>query len=65
MHKYALALTGTGFKMPTLSIFDILGVMAERRQLGQLTDRELADIGLDHKAAKREANRPFWDLPKR
>ncbi|MEM9044861.1 MAG: DUF1127 domain-containing protein [Pseudomonadota bacterium] len=65
MNKYALALSGTGFKLPVISVFNLLGVMAERRQLEQLTDHELADIGLDRKAALREARRPFWDLPKR
>ncbi|MEM1276524.1 MAG: DUF1127 domain-containing protein [Pseudomonadota bacterium] len=65
MNKYALALSGTGFKLPVISVFNILGVMAERRHLADLTDHELEDIGLDRETALREARRPFWDLPTR
>jgi uncharacterized protein YjiS (DUF1127 family) len=35
----------------------------ERRALSRLTGRELADMGIDPAAARREAARPFWDLP--
>ncbi|MEM7507316.1 MAG: DUF1127 domain-containing protein [Pseudomonadota bacterium] len=42
-----------------------LQVIAERRALGQLDDTRLADIGITRAEAKREASRPFWDLPKR
>ena len=33
---------------------------AERRQLKQLDDRLLADIGLDRQDALTEAAKPFW-----
>lgn len=33
---------------------------ATRRALRRLTDRELADIGVDRAAALAEANKPFW-----
>ncbi|MGO1081203.1 DUF1127 domain-containing protein [Inquilinus sp. CA228] len=31
-----------------------------RRRLGELSDRDLRDVGLDRSAAIREANKPFW-----
>lgn len=31
-----------------------------RRQLAQLDDRQLADIGLTREMARRESHRPFW-----
>ena len=34
-----------------------------RRELGQMNDRMLADIGLSRSEAQTEANRKFWDLP--
>ncbi|PMR69619.1 DUF1127 domain-containing protein [Halomonas heilongjiangensis] len=33
----------------------------ERRQLGELSDSLLRDIGLTRREAMREARRPFWD----
>ncbi|MEM0922004.1 MAG: DUF1127 domain-containing protein [Pseudomonadota bacterium] len=56
---------GPGLTLPRLSLFDMLTVSAERRHLARLSDRELADIGLDRVDAEREAARPFWDLPRR
>ena len=40
-----------------------LSVSRERRQLGRLTDQQLRDIGIDPVEARREAARPFWDIP--
>lgn len=43
----------------------LVQAMATRRErvhLEDLDDHMLADIGLDRRAAKREAQRPFWDL---
>ena len=34
----------------------------ERRQLAELDDRLLRDIGLDPAAAAAESERPFWEL---
>ena len=31
-----------------------------RRQLRELTDDNLKDIGIDHQTAIKEANKPFW-----
>lgn len=33
---------------------------AERRRLSELSDHELADIGLDRATAIGEADKPFW-----
>ncbi len=33
---------------------------AERRQLAELSDRELFDMGLDRATAIGEAEKPFW-----
>ena len=32
----------------------------QRRELGQMTDREIKDIGLSRADAEREASKPFW-----
>ena len=36
--------------------------LTTRRVLPELTDRELADVGLDRHTALREARRPWWRL---
>lgn len=36
--------------------------LTTRRILPELTDRELADVGLDRHTALREARRPWWRL---
>ena len=36
--------------------------LSTRRILPDLTDRELADVGLDRYTALREARRPWWQL---
>ncbi len=38
-------------------------VARQRRELAQLDDAILADLGLSRHDAQREAARPFWDLP--
>jgi len=38
-------------------------VHKQRHALLQLTNAQLADIGLSRAAARQEAQRPFWDLP--
>ena len=35
----------------------------QRMRLEDLDPHMLRDIGLDRDAARREAHRPFWDLP--
>ncbi len=42
-----------------------LVVWRQRRALRDLDDASLRDIGLTREAALREANRAFWDLPRR
>ncbi|MEO1688521.1 MAG: DUF1127 domain-containing protein [Pseudomonadota bacterium] len=37
----------------------------ERSALARLDARMLDDVGLSEEAARREAARPFWDLPGR
>ncbi len=46
-----------------LPILDWIRIASERRALSRLDDRGLADIGVDPTEARREVNRPFWDLP--
>lgn len=54
-----------GLTLPTLPILRMFSVMGERRRLSQLSDKQLDDIGMTYADAAREANRPFWDLPRR
>ncbi|MEZ5824390.1 MAG: DUF1127 domain-containing protein [Geminicoccaceae bacterium] len=37
----------------------------ERKELANLGDQALADLGLTVEDARRESQRPFWDLPVR
>ncbi|MEM6761527.1 MAG: DUF1127 domain-containing protein [Pseudomonadota bacterium] len=41
-----------------------LDLWYERRTLGRLDRRMLADIGIDEATAKQEAARFMWDVPK-
>ncbi|MBL3570731.1 DUF1127 domain-containing protein [Rhodovulum sp. BSW8] len=43
----------------------LLGLSAarQRRQLVELDDRQLRDIGLTAEEARAEARRPAWDVP--
>ena len=43
-----------------LKVAVVLTVWSTRKQLAHLDDHMLRDIGLDRKAALREARRPFW-----
>lgn len=40
-------------------------IRRERRQLLELDDHMLRDVGLTRAQARREAARPFWDVPQR
>ena len=42
----------------------VLQVRRERRALGRLSGEQLADLGLDAGAARREAGRGLLDLPR-
>lgn len=46
-----------------LGLADYLGLSRQRRALGALDARRLADLGLDAHDARTEAERPFWDVP--
>lgn len=48
----------------SLPVLGWLEVARQRRALARLSDRALADIGLDPAEARAEAARPFWDLPR-
>lgn len=39
-------------------------VNRQRRQLAELTDSQLADIGITREQALAESTRSFWDLPR-
>lgn len=43
----------------------VAAVTSERRRLSELSDAQLRDIGLTRDQARAEAERPFWDLPRR
>jgi uncharacterized protein YjiS (DUF1127 family) len=49
-----------------LALFDrLLGMLAvsrQRRQLAQLSDAQLKDIGITRADAEREASQPFWRI---
>jgi len=45
-----------------LSLRRMIDVARQRRELAQLDDAMLADLGLSRHDAWREAARPFWDL---
>jgi len=46
----------------SLSLRRMIDVARQRRELAQLDDAMLADLGLSRHDAQREAARPFWDL---
>lgn len=56
----------SGFRIPrpSFSFLRIFTVMEERRQLAEMSDARLEDIGITHAEARREANKPFWNLPR-
>ena len=41
----------------------VLDVIQQRRQLAELSDHQLVDIGITREEAQAEAARPIWDLP--
>lgn len=49
--------------LPGLPVAGWLRVAAERRRLASLDAERLADLGITPAEARREASRPFWDLP--
>ena len=59
-HRHALA---TGARFLLRQIGRMFDVARERRQLAELDDRMLKDIGLSRSVAFREFDRSFVDLP--
>lgn len=45
------------------SLFDMIAVWRQRRQLARLDDAALDDIGLTRDQALAEARRPVWNVP--
>ncbi len=45
------------------SFLDLLAVYRQRRALSRLDAHALDDLGITADQAKREARRPFWDIP--
>ena len=54
------AFSAAGIGLPPVGKW--LSVARERAQLRELTDAQLADIGLTRADAHAEAARPFWDI---
>lgn len=50
-----------------LSVFSLImqafAVRRQRRQLGELSDHQLADLGLTRTQAEAESRRRLWDAP--
>lgn len=44
-------------------LHDWLSLYRQRRALSQLTQEQLADIGITRADARRESQRPVWDAP--
>ncbi|MGC1502795.1 MAG: DUF1127 domain-containing protein [Sulfitobacter sp.] len=44
-------------------IFAAIALLRSRRQLADLDQHRLDDLGISAKAAQAEANRPIWDVP--
>ncbi len=71
MTSHALSLTERAAEGPTFMGLKLrvppfgkwIAVSRERSRLGRLPAEQLRDMGIDLEAARREAARPFWDLP--
>ncbi len=48
-----------------LPVAEWIAVARERAALARLSPAQRADMGIDAEAARAEAARPFWDLPRR
>lgn len=60
MHPRAGRRSGQG---PVLSLMAMFALRRQRRQLRDLDDAQLADIGLTRYEAEVESRRPAWDVP--
>jgi uncharacterized protein YjiS (DUF1127 family) len=50
-------------RSPGFPIATYLRLARQRRDLAQLDDARLEDLGLSRREALREAQRPIWDVP--
>ena len=48
---------------PMKWVLHALATRHQRMRLDELDDHLLRDIGVDRTTARRESERPFWDLP--
>jgi uncharacterized protein YjiS (DUF1127 family) len=66
---YALLSSRTVFfdlsRLPLPPVARWWRVRRERRQLLEMNDHMLRDVGLTRAQARQEAARPFWDVPAR
>lgn len=44
-------------------LVNLMALYRQRKQLSELSDHLLDDIGLCRKSAQKEAERPIWDAP--
>ena len=51
-------------RLPVPPVLAWMRVARERRRLAALDAAALADLGIPAPAARAEAARPFWDLPR-
>ena len=61
----ALHISPGGARRPLPPLARWWRIRRERRQLLALSDHMLRDVGLTPADARREAARPFWDVPTR
>ena len=57
------AFAAAGYRKSLISAVKLLELSRTRRQLGDLDDHILKDIGIDRARAEQEAKRPIWDVP--
>ncbi|MCB1355727.1 MAG: DUF1127 domain-containing protein [Maritimibacter sp.] len=48
---------------PVKWVLNALATRHQRMRLDELDDHLLRDIGVDRVTARKESERPFWDLP--
>ena len=61
----ALPLAARVVRLPLPPLARWWRVRRERQKLLELSDHLLRDIGVTDAEARREAARPFWDVPRR
>lgn len=66
MRTLAIDLGYTRRALPVLRfpVVEWIAVARQRARLAALSEDALADLGIDPEAARAEAARPFWDLPR-